>query len=254
MSDLSVAYRCHGGSPPDLRQTAELAEKSILDYVPYAKPVAVTSVEGECAGSRAPEDVARAVTAILLASPSVRKLPVRSAQDGEEEERRDRYIAAQNSAEIERRAGACIRKCEPVPCLMLWSPKKHWVFGEESAVDVAELVALRTLFDLHLAAADAYSPGLHFHLRIEDMEHAFVRRAGAELEEDMERYISRLCATIRVLGLETTFTVTRTTSLAKDDRALSSWPGRCADWMRAHGWIEPGAAARPSGSTTPQKK
>ena len=26
--------------------------------------------------------------------------------------------------------------------------------------------------------------------------------------------------------------------LAKDDRALRSWPARCADWMRGHGWLD----------------
>lgn len=34
--------------------------------------------------------------------------------------------------------------------------------------------------------------------------------------------------------------------LAKDDRVLRSWPGRCADWMRAHGWLDaPGRRAEP---------
>jgi acetyl esterase/lipase len=27
--------------------------------------------------------------------------------------------------------------------------------------------------------------------------------------------------------------------LAKAEKALSSWPGRCADWMRGHGWLDP---------------
>lgn len=36
--------------------------------------------------------------------------------------------------------------------------------------------------------------------------------------------------------------------LAADDPFLRSWPRRCADWMRLHGWVKPRPAARRAGS------
>lgn len=37
--------------------------------------------------------------------------------------------------------------------------------------------------------------------------------------------------------------------LARQDQVLRSWPGRCEDWMRGHGWLD-----SPSRLTTPQPK
>jgi len=229
VTDFSVVYCCDLGCLPDPRETAAVAEKSFLDYVPCAKPSAIACATGECVCLSAPEDVARAVTTILLTSPSVRKPSTRAArsgEEGEEAERRDRYIADQNRAEIERRVVVYIRKREPIPGIMVWSPKKHWVSGEESAIDIAELVALQTLFDLNVAVTHAYAPGLHFHLRVEDIEHAFIHSGDPGLEEDMERYISQLGMAVQVLGVESAFTVSRVTSLAKDAREIEAWRSR----------------------------
>jgi len=229
MATLAVKYSCDGTRLRDRRRTAELAEKSFLDYVPCAASAAAAGTIGGCALPGAPGEVARAVTDILLTFPNVRKPAhhtARNEEEAEELERRDRYIAAQNRADIERRVALCAQKGEPIPAAMVWSPKKHWVSGEDSAVDVAELVALQTFYDLNVAAKRAYPPGMHFHLRVEDIEHAFIHSQEPGLEEDMERYISRMSAVVEVLGLGDVITVARVTSLAKDDSEINTWSSR----------------------------
>jgi hypothetical protein len=210
-SDFRVRYRFEEDRSAELRDTAVLAERSFADYVPCAFAAAVSESAGGCARSVAPDEVAREITDILLTSPHARK----SAGPD-----------VQNRAEIARRAVPSICRGEPIPALMVWSPKKHWVSGEASAVDVAELVALQTFFDINVAVKQAYAPGVHFYLRVEDVEHAFMCAGSVALEEDMERYISRLGAAILVLGLQNMVTVSRTSSLARDDREIEAWRSR----------------------------
>jgi hypothetical protein len=210
-SDLSVRYRFDQQRPANAQEVALLAEQSFFNYAPLAQTADIPVTAEGRAGSHSADGIARAVTETLLTSPCAREMP---------------DLIVQNRVEIEHRVVHRIRAGKHVSGLMLWAPKKHWVHGPGSAVDIAELVALRTLFDLHVAVKQVYEPGMHFHIHVEDLEHAFVHGTSVRLEEDMERYITRLCAAIEVLGLQTVVTITRTTSLAKNDRDLEAWRSR----------------------------
>jgi hypothetical protein len=225
-SDFRVAYICGRNDLPNASEVVERAERSFLDYAPVAQTAVTHGRAAVDAHSGFAEEVARAVTDTMLRSPNARKLPAQAAQAEEEVEQVARTVAAQSRAEIERLVARFVSKGKPVLCLINWSPKKHWVSGEESAIDVAELVALRTLFEIHTAARQVYDPGVHFHLRVEDVEHAFMCAGDDGLEEDMGRYATRLNATVEILGLRTAFSVVRTASLARDSRELEAWHSR----------------------------
>ncbi|MBM3331920.1 hypothetical protein FJY68_08750 [candidate division WOR-3 bacterium] len=218
MTSFSVRYRCDQGSSPNPGGIVELAERSFFDYAPIAQTTGTSAAAGRRAGSGTAVEIAAMVADILLTSPYAREVP---------------GSAVQTRAEIESRVVTRIRAGRRLSGLMLWAPKKHWVHGPDSSIDVAELVALRTLFDIHSAVRRVYDPGIHFHVHVEDLEHAFVHGWSIQLEEDMERYISRLCAAVEVLGLQELISVTRATSLASGERELEAWRLRMAQNLSA---------------------
>jgi hypothetical protein len=211
MTSLSVRYRWEQGSPPSPGGIGELAERSFPNYAPIAQTIDMPVAAGRRAGSGTTDEVARAIAEVLLTSPCAREMP---------------DLAVQNRTEIERRVVHRIREGRHLSGLMLWAPKKHWVHGLDSSIDIAELVALRTLFDIHVAVRQVYDPGMHFHIHVEDLEHAFVHGASVRLGQDMERYISRLRTAVEVLGLQTVISVTRATGLASGVRELEAWHSR----------------------------
>jgi len=142
-------------------------------------------------------------------------------------------VAALNMKEIENRVAKCIRMGVPLYSQMLWSPKKHWVKGAESGIDLAELVALKTLVDIHVAVRSIYAPGLNFTLHLEDIEFEFMEGNDPELSDSRNRYIDGLQSMIRVLGLEDVFTVSRMSCKAKDEGELNRWIAQLQDNYKA---------------------
>ena len=151
------------------------------------------------------EDLARAAAEAMLAAGRARAIP--GTIDG-------------NRLVLEDRIAQCIRRNIPIPSEMLWSPKKHWVVGAESNVDLAELTALNTLLAVHNAVRAIYPRGLAFTLHAEDLEFEFMEGAECELKEARNRYIGGLRRTIRALELDDLFTVVRMSEKATDHQEL----------------------------------
>lgn len=154
------------------------------------------------------QDMARAAAAAMLAAGRARAVP--GAVDG-------------NRSAIEDRIAQCIRRNIPIPSEMLWSPKKHWVVGRDSNVDLAELTALNTLLAVHNAVQAIYPRGLAFTLHAEDLEFEFMEGADSALKEARNRYIGGLRQTIRALELDDLFTVVRMSEKAADREELRAW-------------------------------
>ena len=128
-----------------------------------------------------------------------------------------------NRSVLEDRIAQCIRRDIPIPSEMLWSPKKHWVVGAESTVDLAELTALNTLLAVHNAVRAIYPRGLVFTLHAEDLEFEFMEGTECELKESRNRYIGGLRQTIRALELDDLFRVVRISEKATDHEELCAW-------------------------------
>ena len=128
-----------------------------------------------------------------------------------------------NQSIIEDKIGECIRRNIPIPGEMLWSPKKHWVTGADSDVDLAELTALNTLVAVHNNVRAIYHPGLTFTLHAEDLEFEFMEGAESDLKASRNRYIGGLRRTIRALGLEDVFAVVRISEKARDREEVRAW-------------------------------
>jgi hypothetical protein len=138
-----------------------------------------------------------------------------------------------NRAVIEDRIARSIGLQIPIPAQMLWSPKKHWVLGADSDVDVAELMALNTLLSIHDGVRAIYRPGLAYTLHLEDLEFEFMEGVESDLNEARNRYIAGLRRVVTVLGLEDVFTTVRISEKARDEETLRGWFAQMDENYRA---------------------
>jgi len=122
-----------------------------------------------------------------------------------------------------------VRRRIPVDVQMLWSPKKHWICGAESAVDLAELAALQTLLSLDSAVRDVYQGGVSFRLDVEDIEFEFMEGQNEEVVKAQETYVSGLRRLIKILWLGEVFTVRRVSECAKNGEELGWWRQQMAE-------------------------
>jgi hypothetical protein len=122
-----------------------------------------------------------------------------------------------------------VRRRIAVEIQMLWSPKKHWVHGTESAVDLAELTALQTLLSIDSAVRGVYGAGLSFRLDVEDIEFEFMEMQNEGVVAAREIYISGLRRLIKALRLGERFTVRRVSECAKSGEELRSWRQQMAE-------------------------
>jgi hypothetical protein len=132
---------------------------------------------------------------------------------------------ASNRSILEGRIAECMRRDIPISAQMLWSPKKHWVVGADSDVDIAELTALNTLANVHNDVRAIHCPGLTFTFHLEDVEFEFMEGLEPELKDARSRYINGLRGIVRALGLEDVFAFVRMSDRAADDEGE-----RCA-WL-----------------------
>ena len=154
------------------------------------------------------EDTARAVAEAILAAGRSRAVPT-----GDD----------LNRLVLEDRIARCVRRNIPISGEMLWSPKKHWVVGAASAVDLSEFAALNTLLAVHDAVAAIYPRGLAFTLHAEDLEFEFMEGLDDALTEARDRYIGGLRQTIRALQLDEVFTIVRISEKANGPEELRAW-------------------------------
>jgi hypothetical protein len=116
-----------------------------------------------------------------------------------------------------------VRRGIPVEAQMLWSPKKHWITGSESAIDLAELAAMQTLISVADAVRSVYEPGLRFVLDVEDIEFEFMETQSQEVIAARDIYIRGLKRLIVALGLDEHFIVRRMSERAKSAEELKRW-------------------------------
>lgn len=128
-----------------------------------------------------------------------------------------------NEIAIESRIAECIRQNVPIAAQILWSPKKHWVTGPDSNIDLAELAALNTLLRIHANVRGIYRPGLAFTIDLEDIEFEFMEGASADLMQSRYNYIAGLQEVIRIFGLDDVFLTNKISDKAKDKQELCSW-------------------------------
>jgi hypothetical protein len=126
-----------------------------------------------------------------------------------------------------------VRRGVPVEAQMLWSPKKHWTQGHDSAVDLAELMALQTLVTISSAVSQVYWPGMSFMIDIEDIEFEFMEGQNNEMVVARDLYISGMRWLIRTLGLGELFTLRRTSERATSPEELTRWRQQIAENYRA---------------------
>lgn len=142
-------------------------------------------------------------------------------------------LSERNLTVIEERISRAIRRGLPISAHMLWSPKKHWMRGPESSVDLAELAALQTLVSVHCAVREVWEAGLLFHLCVEDIEFEFMEGMSDALDDACHRYVSGLRRLIAVLGLSEVFSVFTTSERASDGAELNAWRAQIAENHRA---------------------
>jgi hypothetical protein len=170
------------------------------------------------ASAAATGDAASLATRIahaMLQAPGTRPLPPQPA----------------NLAALESRILRCVERGEPVIAEMLWSPKKHWVEGADSAIDLAELMAIDTLASFARAVQDVYAPGVAITLQMEDLEFAYMEGTSPALDEARERYIGGLRALARAVddGID----VRAVSDYAADDAERARWHARIVENHRA---------------------
>jgi hypothetical protein len=117
----------------------------------------------------------------------------------------------------------------PVEAQMLWSPKKHWMLGTESAVDLAELAALQTLISIDSAVQPVYRAGMSFVIDLEDIEFQFMEGQSEEVVNAREIYMSGMKRLLKALSLDELFTLRRMSERAKDSEELSRWRQQMAE-------------------------
>ena len=111
----------------------------------------------------------------------------------------------------------------PIEAQMLWSPKKHWVFGTEGAVDLAELLAFQTLISIDSAVRSVYRAGMSFVIDFEDLEFQFMEGQTEEVVNAQERYISGLKCILAALGFDELFVLRKISEHAQDAEQLRRW-------------------------------
>ena len=124
---------------------------------------------------------------------------------------------------IERRIAECIRQNIPIAAQILWSPKKHWITGPDSNIDLGELTALNTLLKVHANVRGIYPPGLAFTIDLEDIEFEFMEGADPDLVQSRYNYIDGLQKVIRIFGLDDVFRTNKMSDKAKDQQELRGW-------------------------------
>jgi hypothetical protein len=144
----------------------------------------------------------------------------------------------------------------PVEGQMLLSPKKHWVYGAQSAVDLAELASLQTLVSIHLAVCNVYPAGMTFVLTMEDIDFEFVELQNPQSAETQELYISGMKRLIGALGRDDLFVVRRVSECATSSDELGRWRNQIAENYRALKvyWQESEKCAGNSAETLPSFK
>jgi hypothetical protein len=128
-----------------------------------------------------------------------------------------------NEISIETRIAECIRQNVPIAAQILWSPKKHWITGPDSNIDLAELAALNTLLRVHANVRAIYRPGLAFTIDLEDIEFEFMEGADPDLMQSRYEYIAGLQKVIRIFALDDVFLTNKISDRAKDKQELRSW-------------------------------
>ena len=121
----------------------------------------------------------------------------------------------------------------PVEAQMLWSPKKHWMLGSESSVDVAELVAFQTLISIDSAVRSIYRPGMSFVIDLEDIEFQFMEGKSEQMANAQETYICGMKRLLEALGLDGLFTLRRVSERARDAQESRRWRQQMAANYRA---------------------
>jgi hypothetical protein len=121
----------------------------------------------------------------------------------------------------------------PIEVQMLWSPKKHWRRGAESAVDLAELAAFQTLISIDAAVRAVYRAGMSFVIDLEDIEFQFMEGESEEVVSSQEIYISGMKRLLNALGLDELFILRRISEHARDAEELGRWRQQMAENYRA---------------------
>jgi hypothetical protein len=138
---------------------------------------------------------------------------------------------AANLTALASRIARSVDRGEPIVAQMLWSPKKHWVEGEQSRIDLAELMAIDTLAGFARAVRSVHPPGMAITLQMEDLEFAYMEGAAAALIAARERYIAALRDLARIAdqGIH----VRAVSEYAADGAELERWRARMAENHRA---------------------
>ena len=126
-----------------------------------------------------------------------------------------------------------VQRGVPVEAQMLWSPKKHWMVGSESAVDIAELAALQTLISIESAVRSAYRPGMAFVIDLEDIEFQFMEGENPDVVDAQETYMAGLERLLKALGLDDLFTLRRMSGRARNAEELKRWRQQMVENHRA---------------------
>ncbi len=159
-------------------------------------------------------------------------------------------------AGIRTRLLAFVQKGIPAEVQMLWSPKKHWAFGTETAVDLAELAAFQTLLSIDSAVRAVYPAGISFVIDVEDIEFQFMEGQTKEVISAQETYISGMKRLLGALGLNERFTLRRLSERARDRQELDRWRQQMDENYRALEayWHESECCPAPSRETLPSFK
>lgn len=104
-----------------------------------------------------------------------------------------------------------VQKKLPIDTILTWGPKKFFSGKDEDSIDLSEVLSFQTLMELNTKVKSIYSPGLYFHLFIEDFEGKFIE--GTHLEKTFNSYISGLEKLVKVLGMNKIIRVIRTQDL-----------------------------------------
>lgn len=136
-----------------------------------------------------------------------------------------------NVAAMASRIARCVDRGAPIVAEMLWSPKKHWVDGADSAIDLAEMMAVDTLAGFVRAVRCAYPPGMAITLQMEDLEFAYMEGATQPLAAARERYIGALRELAGVV--DASIRVRAVSDYAANDAELERWRARIAENHRA---------------------
>lgn len=87
---------------------------------------------------------------------------------------------------------------EPIPFMVPWGSQKP----DSTSVDVAELMAIRTLDCLHQRVRAYYDPGVVFNVRIEDASAPFLYKENAEQKRaGAARYVADMTKLTKVLDV-----------------------------------------------------